>query len=108
VSATSSRKGKKRKITKSAHSLLSVQSGVCSGDGILAAGREQVFNRVSVTRKAAAQAERERARRIGQLTRTDSASMTSIAESVMKRHRKEVSMFTCLGPTPLGFIIYGY
>jgi hypothetical protein len=93
-SAKSTKTGRKRKSKDSAGGHTSVpalRSGSCSGDGIVVAGREQVFSRVAVTRKAAAQAERERARRISQLTSVDSASMTSIAESVMKRHREEVS-----------------
>jgi len=92
-SAKSTKTGRKRKSKSSSDGHTSVpalRSGTCSGDGIVVAGREQVFSRVAVTRRAAAQAERERARRISQLTSVDSASMTSIAESVKKRHRKEV------------------
>ena len=41
----------------------SIRSGIFSGDGIVAAGRKQVFSRVAEARAAAAQANRLRASR---------------------------------------------
>jgi phosphopantothenate synthetase len=42
----------------------SIRSGLVSGDGIVAAGRKQVFSRVAETRALAAQASRARAARV--------------------------------------------
>jgi hypothetical protein len=81
---------------------LSTRSGICTGDGIVAAGRKEVFNRVAETRAWAARAERERARklrqltgpddltkRLRQITGDDEISLSSVSEGspVLKRGR---------------------
>jgi hypothetical protein len=55
----------------------SIRSGLVSGDGIVAAGRKKVFNRVAETRALAAQASRARASRVRVLPAETCGSTTS-------------------------------
>jgi hypothetical protein len=61
----------------------SIRSGVFSGDGIVAAGRKEVFSRVAAARAAAAKAGRDRASRVRGTRASSPCDSTGSANSVV-------------------------
>jgi hypothetical protein len=75
----------------------SVRSGLFSGDGIVAAGRKQVFSRVAEARAAAARADRLRVGRSRVLRVSSPCGSTASVASVAPRNATTSAVsFLCL------------